>query len=157
MIRCWCNSLTGWRSRGSGKEQAEKRKWKAQDKGLHFICFLRPEEKAGMEDRCAGILSTATYWKITHITSHRPDIMLWSQTTNQVALLELTVPWEETIKEAHEQAGEIPVPYLQESTEGMESLEFSSGGRLQGLPWIVTLESIGDAWGQRGNSQEPGA
>lgn len=36
------------------------------------------------------------------VTSLRPDIMLWSQTSKQVALIELRVPWEERIEEAHE-------------------------------------------------------
>ena len=36
------------------------------------------------------------------ITSLRPDIVLWSQSTKQVALIELTVPWEERIEEVHE-------------------------------------------------------
>ncbi len=36
------------------------------------------------------------------VTSLRPDIVLWSQATMQVALIELTVPWEERIEEAHE-------------------------------------------------------
>ncbi len=36
------------------------------------------------------------------VTSLRPDIVLWSQATRQVALIKLTVPWEERIEEAHE-------------------------------------------------------
>lgn len=38
----------------------------------------------------------------------------------------------------------------------MKSLEPASRGRLQGLPWTVTLEGTEDVWGQRGNRQEPG-
>ena len=39
--------------------------------------------------------------EITH-TSLRPDIILWSQGTKQVVLIELTVPWKERMEEAHE-------------------------------------------------------
>lgn len=35
-------------------------------------------------------------------TNLRPDIVLWSRTTKQVALLELTVQWEERLVEVHE-------------------------------------------------------
>ena len=35
-------------------------------------------------------------------TTLRPDIVLTSLTTKQVVLLELTVPWEDRIEEAHE-------------------------------------------------------
>ncbi|KAJ7993819.1 hypothetical protein DPEC_G00258670 [Dallia pectoralis] len=45
-------------------------------------------------------------WRLTEDPScalcKRPDIVLWSQATRQVALIELTVPWEERIEEAHE-------------------------------------------------------
>lgn len=99
-----------------GLEKERKRKGtKAQDKGPRFIGFLRPGEKAGKQDRCAGILGTAKDWEMRvdlgrqlkfpeeiAITSLRPDIVLWSQTTKQVALIELTVPWEERVEEAHE-------------------------------------------------------
>lgn len=94
------------------------RKWKrtkGQDRGPHFICFLRPEEKAGKEERCLGILGTAEDWEMIldlgrqlkfpeeiAVTSLRLDIVVWSQATRQVALIELTVPWEERIEEAHE-------------------------------------------------------
>lgn len=33
--------------------------------------------------------------------SLRPDIVLWSQDSKQVVLVELTIPWEERMKEAH--------------------------------------------------------
>ncbi|KAK0136881.1 hypothetical protein N1851_026903 [Merluccius polli] len=39
--------------------------------------------------------------EISH-TSLRPDIVLWSKGTKQVVLIELTVPWEERMEEAHE-------------------------------------------------------
>ena len=34
-------------------------------------------------------------------TTLRPDIVLWSQSSRQVAMVELTVPWEERTEEAH--------------------------------------------------------
>ncbi len=89
-----------------GLEKERKRKrTKVQDKGPRFIGFLRPGEKAGKEDRCSGILGTAEDWEMRvdlrrqlkfpeeiAVTSLRPDIVLWSQATRQVALIELTVP-----------------------------------------------------------------
>ncbi|KAJ8011010.1 hypothetical protein DPEC_G00053760 [Dallia pectoralis] len=100
----------------NGLEKVRKRKrTKAQDKGPRFICFLRTGEKAGKEYRYLGILGIADDWEMRvdlgrqlkfpekiAVTSLRPDIVLWSQTTRQVALIELTVPWEERIEEAHE-------------------------------------------------------
>ena len=34
-------------------------------------------------------------------TTLRPDIVLWSQSSKQVAMVELTVPWEERTEEAY--------------------------------------------------------
>ena len=45
------------------KERKQKRTT-AQDNGPHVIGFLRPEEKAGKEDRCSGILGTAKDWEM---------------------------------------------------------------------------------------------
>ncbi len=44
----------------------------------------------------------------THITQSklRPDIILVSEATKQLILLELTVPWEERMEEAQERKGE---------------------------------------------------
>lgn len=65
--------------------------------------------------RSRGILATAGDWEMRAdlrrqlkfpeemmSTSLRPDIVLWSKATKQVILVELTVPWEERIEEAHE-------------------------------------------------------
>ncbi|KAJ7986701.1 hypothetical protein DPEC_G00342620 [Dallia pectoralis] len=95
--------------RADGLEKVRKRKRPtAQYKGPRFICFLRPGEKAGKEYRYLGILGTADDWEMRvdlgrqlkfpekiAVTSLRPNIVLWSQTTRQVALIELTVSWEE--------------------------------------------------------------
>lgn len=68
-----------------------------------------------MEDRGAGILGTAKDWEMRvdlgrqlkfpeeiAVISLRLDIVLWSQSTKQVTLIELTVPWEGRVEEAHE-------------------------------------------------------
>ena len=36
------------------------------------------------------------------VTNYRPDIVLWSQSTRQVILVELTVPWDDRMEEAFE-------------------------------------------------------
>ncbi len=66
-----------------------------------------------------GLLSTARDWAMTvdlerqlkiptHITQSklRPDIILVSEATKQLILLELTVPWEERMEEAQERKRE---------------------------------------------------
>lgn len=65
--------------------------------------------------------------------------MLWSQARRQVALIELTAPWEVRVEEAHERKLGKYQSLISESLE-------STGG-LQGVPGTVPLESIGDAWG----------
>ncbi|KAK0136623.1 hypothetical protein N1851_027196 [Merluccius polli] len=97
-VGCWC---------GAGKEEAEKQ----LSEGSRFIHFIRAGESAAAEMRNKGVLATASDWemrvdirkqlKFTH-TSLRPDIVLWSKGTKQVVLIELTVPWEERMEEAHE-------------------------------------------------------
>lgn len=81
----------------------------------HMIRFVRAGESSRATSSGSGILTSATDWdmrvdlrrqlkfpeKITTSTL-RPDIVLWSRATKQVVLLELTVPWEERIEEAHE-------------------------------------------------------
>lgn len=67
------------------------------------------------QTRAKGILTTTHYWEMQvdlkrqlklpeeiSTTSLRPDIVLWSKATTQVILMELTVPWEERMEEAHE-------------------------------------------------------
>ena len=36
------------------------------------------------------------------MTNLRPDIVMWSDAGQQVNLIELTVPWEDNLEEAHE-------------------------------------------------------
>lgn len=66
----------------------------------------------------AGLLSTACDWVMavdlegqlkipSHLqTSLRPNIPLVSEASRQLVLLELTVPWEERMEEAHERKRE---------------------------------------------------
>ena len=91
---------------------------KTQRKKVTFIAFC----KAGQGDKSVkksstvcGIINTAGDWKLktdlvkqmifpTHIaiTTKRPDIVLYSDESKQVVLLELTVPWETRLEEAYE-------------------------------------------------------
>ncbi|XP_076090373.1 uncharacterized protein LOC143062594 [Mytilus galloprovincialis] len=63
----------------------------------------------------SGLLVTATDWQMLvdlkqklqfppqiAVTNQRPDIVIWSASTKQAILLELTVPWEERIEDAYE-------------------------------------------------------
>ena len=62
-----------------------------------------------------GLLGTAGDWQMQAdlrgrlqfpreiaLTSQRPDIVIWSTSTKQAILVELTVPWEERIEDAYE-------------------------------------------------------
>ena len=139
----------------AGVEQARK-KLKQLSKGSCFIHFHMAGESAAAETRSKGVLATASDWlmrvdlrkqlkfpeEITH-TCLRPDIVLWSKGTKQVVLIELTVPWEERMEEAHERKlKKYQALILESRTEWMESLEPSSWSRLQGLCRAVTLESV---------------
>ncbi|XP_063050368.1 uncharacterized protein LOC134445223 [Engraulis encrasicolus] len=80
------------------------------------IAFVRAGERPQSQPKVpAGLLSTAGDWQLKvdlgsqlkfpqHITSTtlRPDMVLTSESTKQVVLLELTVPWEDRIEEAFE-------------------------------------------------------
>ena len=84
--------------------------------GKRAIPFVRAGDKpptARRDER--SLLSSAPDWQLRvdlinqlkfppHITrtSLRPDIVLFSDSTKQVILLELTVPWEENMEEAYE-------------------------------------------------------
>ena len=47
-------------------------------------------------------------------TTLRPDIVIWSKKTKQVVLVELTVPWEERMEEAHEKKKAKYQPLLED-------------------------------------------
>ncbi|XP_061896833.1 uncharacterized protein LOC133645919 [Entelurus aequoreus] len=89
---------------------------KSQAAPKQSITFIRAGQKASRQPNFSGgLLATARDWQL-HVdlgrqlkfpaniasTSLRPDMVLTSESTKQVVLLELTVPWEERIDEANE-------------------------------------------------------
>lgn len=83
---------------------------------LRFVNFVRAGEPAteGTVEG-AGLLGTAGDWQLkadlngrmqfppeVAVTNQRPDIVVWSLSTKQAILVELTVPWEERMEEAYE-------------------------------------------------------
>ena len=80
------------------------------------IHFIKAGEKSKLQKKSpGGLLATARDWILQvdlerrlkfpqniYATSLRPDIVLSSESTKQVVLLELTVPWEDRLEEAHE-------------------------------------------------------
>lgn len=80
------------------------------------IKFVKAREKHTPQTRSAtGLLATAPDWQLKvdlgkqlcfpeHIASTRlhPDMVLFSNSTKQVIMVELTVPWEEHMEEAQE-------------------------------------------------------
>ena len=91
---------------------------KPQKKKVTFIAFCKPgqgKKSSKQSSTQVGILFSAQDWKLqtdlgkqlvfpTHIaiTAKRPDIILYSDETKQVVLIELTVPWETRVEEAYE-------------------------------------------------------
>ena len=80
-----------------------------------FIKFVTGGQVANKTKGVVGILTTANDWLMSAdvgakldfpreicTTNLRPDIIIWSKQTKQVLLVELTVPWESRIEEAHE-------------------------------------------------------
>ena len=89
---------------------------KAQVAPKQSITFVRAGQKANHQPKSSGgLLATARDWQLQvdlgrqlkipaniATTSLRPDMVLTSESTKQVVLLELTVPWEDRIEEANE-------------------------------------------------------
>ena len=81
-----------------------------------FIRFVKESSlSSSKRDNSHGLLPSAGDWRIEVdvgkqlrfpkeivITRLRPDMVIWSPTTKQVILIELTVPWEERTQEAYE-------------------------------------------------------
>ncbi|XP_062872774.1 uncharacterized protein LOC134334411 [Trichomycterus rosablanca] len=81
-----------------------------------LITFVRAGEQAQHQPGSfGGLLTTARDWELQvdlgkqlkfpeHIlaTALRPDVVLTSESTKQVVLVELTVPWEDRVEEANE-------------------------------------------------------
>ena len=89
---------------------------KSQVAPKQSITFVRAGQKANHQPHSSGgLLATARDWQLQvdlgrqlkfpaniATTSLRPDMVLTSESTKQVVLLELTVPWEDRIEEANE-------------------------------------------------------
>ena len=85
--------------------------------GPHFISFVKEGEvkPTTSSTSSTSLLQGSKDWEmradlgkqlhfpeeVVH-TTLRPDIVLWSKTAKRVILVELTVPWEERVDEAHE-------------------------------------------------------
>ncbi|XP_029943214.1 uncharacterized protein LOC115385372 [Salarias fasciatus] len=93
-----------------------------------FITFVRAGDKVEHQTSSSGgLLTTARDWKlrvdlgrhfkfpeIILATTLRPDVVLTSESTKQVVLVELTVPWEDRLEEANERKR---VKYAERVTE----------------------------------------
>lgn len=89
---------------------------KAQVAPKQSITFVKAGQKANhLGNSSGGLLASARDWRLQvdlgrqlrfpaniATTSLRPDLVLTSESTKQVVLLELTVPWEDRIDEANE-------------------------------------------------------
>ncbi|XP_063050108.1 uncharacterized protein LOC134444859 [Engraulis encrasicolus] len=89
---------------------------KHQQPARQAIAFVKAGEKPQqLRRQPGGLLATARDWQLKvdlgrqlkfpeniAVTTLRPDMVLVSETTRQVVLLELTVPWEDRMEEAFE-------------------------------------------------------
>ncbi len=87
-------------------------------KVIDLISFVRAGEKAQQQPRSlGGLLANARDWHhqvdlgrqlkfLNHITATSlcPDMVLTSEYTRQVVIVELTVPWEDRLEEANERS-----------------------------------------------------
>ncbi|XP_071145365.1 uncharacterized protein [Mytilus edulis] len=95
----------------------QRRKKSKLEKGPNFINFIKGggESSRNTYSKANGILETANDWEMQAdvggkttfpreilTTTFRPEIVLWSRISRQVILVELTVPWETRLEEAHE-------------------------------------------------------
>ena len=105
----------------------EARARTSQKRQLIFINFVKAGGNAVRAHSANGVLSTASDWEMlvdlhrrlkfpSEIaeTTLRPDIVIWSKKTKQVVLVELTVPWEERMEEAHERKKAKYQPLLED-------------------------------------------
>eukprot|EP00064_Thunnus_orientalis_P001927 superscaffoldBa00000132_g1931 len=116
-------------------EKEKKRKnTKFQAKGHRSIGFLRPGEKTGRESR----------------------EIRWSRTTKQVALLELTGPWEERIEEAHKhKLGKYQSLILENQQREWRAWNLLVEGGCRGFPGQSLWKAL-ESLGKRVSPQEIG-
>ncbi|XP_069107365.1 uncharacterized protein [Argopecten irradians] len=92
-----------------------RRKKRTISKGPKFVTFVKSGTRATGNVEAGGILATARDWEMradiqqrmgfpaeVASTPLRPDVVLWSRSSKQVVLVELTVPWEDRMEEANE-------------------------------------------------------
>ena len=78
------------------------------------------------------------------------DIVLWSDTTKRVVLIELTVPWEEKIKEAREREGNIKSMCMKivKAKDGLPGANLLNLG-FEALYKTVSVENVRPSRGAR--------
>ena len=79
----------------------QRRRKKKIEKGPKFINFVKGGTANDWEMQ-ADVGGKTTFPGEVLTTTLRPDIVLWSRSSRQVILLELTVPLETRLEEAHE-------------------------------------------------------
>ena len=92
----------------------ERKKKRVKKPGLTFIQFKKSGEKAQSKEPTQAGLLRSGQWEMRAdldgklvfpqeivTTQLRPDIVLWAKDSKQLAMVELTVPWEERVEEAY--------------------------------------------------------
>ncbi|XP_033758242.1 uncharacterized protein LOC117340592 [Pecten maximus] len=96
--------------------ERSRKKPRKKKRSLRFVNFVKAGEQTTRSTvEGSGLLGTAGEWQMRAdlkgrmqfpqeiaVTNQRPDIVLWSTSIKQAVLVELTMPWEERIEEAHE-------------------------------------------------------
>ncbi|CAC5407387.1 unnamed protein product [Mytilus coruscus] len=143
------------------------RKPRKNKEGLTFVNFVKEGEKGQKKSvEGSGILGTATDWQMLvdlkqklqfppqiAVTNQRPDIVIWSASTKQAILLELTVPWEERIQDANERKRLKYQDLLAECRDNgwrvwLFPVEVGSGGFVGQSIWRA-LRALGIVGGER--------
>lgn len=97
-------------------EKVNARETTCGDSGIRFVQEGDPGKKTTRQRTMEeGVLAGQKDWKLecdlssrlifpvaAAVTSLRPDIVVWSESSRAVLIGELTVPWEENVVEAHE-------------------------------------------------------
>ncbi|VDI54010.1 Hypothetical predicted protein [Mytilus galloprovincialis] len=113
--------------------------------GLTFVNFVKEGEK-GQKKKVEGS------GLLIAVTNQRPDIVIWSASTKQAILLELTVPWEERIEDANERKRLKYKIYLQNVETMMDGwlfpVEVGSRGFVGQSMWRA-LRALGIVGGER--------